>query len=272
MNGNYQPTSAPYNADNLKPHDAQLVWMREFGTETTENTGEAFSGNPLVATVNKIDARTGYLEVKQNSEDADDTSVNGTTFLLPKWSDYPPTPIFGTGPDDPRVICLYAHLLLAEGDNFDGPASAQLILAPEDFVGNVGAIGCAGIGPVMDNQPQEDSVAITGWNAGAGQIPTNAVQVPLWGSNIYLRLLIAGDDFKESELTAHISRDGLSWTALADLQVPGNGNPMRRVGMGMIGGQGFGWLDWVRVYSFPLTGVNAGLTIPPFPLTGDRRY
>lgn len=271
MNGNYQPTSAPYNADNLKPHDTQLVWSREFGTETTEDTGQPFNGLPGESTVDTINARTGFLQCDQLSTEADEDSVNGTTFLTPPLSSFPPSPVFGDGPDAPRAIVLFAHLLFKEAPE-GGPSAAMLMLAGESFVGNVSGTQAFGVGIVADAIPEESSAIISAWGDGAGQEPESET-APHWGSNLYFRCFIVGNDDKESDTVIWASRDGLTWTMINDgSQIMASGEPFRRVGIGITGGQGIGYLDWVRIYSYPVTGVQGQMFLPEFPLTGDRRY
>jgi hypothetical protein len=246
------------------------VWAREFGTETTENTGNSFSGELGAATINRVDARTGFLEISQLNGDADEDSINGTTFLFPEWSSFPPSPIFGDQPDDPRAICLYAHVLLKENLPFDGPTQGMLMLAGESFTGDVGNQQCTGIGIAGDNSPEEHSATVLEWQNGAGSEPQGET-APHWGSNLYFRVVMLGDDTKETDYISWISRDGLSWSGFAGGSVLADGEACRRVGLG-ISSPGIAYLDWMRIYAYPLAGESGGFLTPDFPLTGDRRY
>lgn len=277
MNGqNYQDTSSPYSADLLAPHDVGIQKILEFGTETTLDSGDAFTGSLGFSTVNSVNARVGMLEVQQlNSGVTKENGVAGSTFLLPEWSSYPPSPFFGSAPDDPRVICIYAHLLKREANVQDPEEdTALLMLAGEDFVGDVSIIQSTGIGLIGDapEDGAEGGLTIKQWSNGTGVEATSEDTNVLWGSNLYIRLIAIGDDTKETDVGIDVSRDGLTWTHIVDTQVLANGEAMRRIGLGYTGGTGVAWLDWVRVYAYPVAGDVDGLLQPLAPLTGARRY
>ena len=60
---------------------------------------------------------------------------------------------------------------------------------------------------------------------------------------------------------------------MGQLQIAADGEACRRVGLGILGVPGMAWLDWVRVYSYPVESIIGGGLFQPFPpLTGDRRY
>ncbi len=271
---NYQPTSAPYTADNLKPHDKDLAWVKEFGTNTTQNIGETFitsdAGGPPEISVN---ARLGMLQNIQGNADPD--TMAGSTFLIPPWSSYPPT-IF-----EPQVaaICLFAHFLLADSNMDDPEAStAALVFGAEDFVGNVDAKRCSvvGIGTGEGlNFGQPAAALLAQFGLGAGFDPTDDERVSHWGTSLYVRAMILGDvaEAKQSEGIVWVSRDGMSWTLLDFFDVVADG-PFRRIGLATLGGASTGYLDWVRIYNYPLEGIKSeeSVLVPPLPITGDRRF
>jgi len=268
---NYQATSAPYSADNLKPHDKDLAWTMEFGTETTEATGDAFnttdSGGPAKVTVN---ARMGMLQCVQDSDDPD--TMSGSSFLLPPWSTWGDSPALGP---DVKSIVLMAHVLLSE-TNIDDPSGTNgfLLLAAEDFVGNVDSEDCTTVG-ILGGFEEEASFHVANYGSGAGQPPTDEGDVEAWGTNLYFRLMILGDvdEEKQSEAFVWVSRDGLSWTFIDQTQISGNGG-LRRVGLGVTGAPGVALLDWVRIYNYPLAGFDedGGVLEPPMPITGGRLF
>lgn len=275
-NGHYQPTSAPYNADNLKPHDTDLVWTQEFGTETTENVGQSFvTSDAGGSSQNIVDARTGMLQVRSVAPDPD--SMTGTTFLIPPWSTYAESPIIGP---QGKAIMLFAHFLLPES-NVDDPAgtAALLVLAAEDFVGFVDGKNCSAVAIKGSENPdigEEADILIQSYGNGADDSPTDEEDRQHWGTNLYIRMLIVTDttdEEKESDAFVWSSRDGLSWTLLGNVQITADGQ-FRRIGLGISGAAGMAALDWVRIYSYPLSGFqeDGGVFTPVFPVTGDRRY
>lgn len=264
---NYQPTSAPYSADNLPVHETDLAWVREFGTETTEATGQAFSTSGA-STVNTVNGRMGMLECLQ---DADSETMSGTTFLIPPWSTYADSPILGP---DSKAICLIAHFFLPEANLIDPESpTALLILAAEDFVGNVDSNDVSAVA-IRGRSGREADAIFQNYGNGAGSDPTNDDEVEQWGTDLYVRLVITGDvaEEKESEALLWLARDGLSWTPTSSGQITADGT-FRRIGLGVTGGPGKAWLDWVRIYNYPLAAISEqGVLSPPLPLTGGRRF
>lgn len=270
---NYQPTSAPYNADNLKPHDKDLVWLKEFGTNTTQNTGEGFntgdSGGPPKMSIN---ARLGMLQEIQDGADAE--TMAGSTFLIPPWSSYPPT-VF-----EPQVaaICLFGHILLADS-NMDDPESSScgLVFGAEDFVGNVDAKNASIVGLTTEATPfgAPASTVLAQFGTGAGAPPTDDQQAPFWGTDLYIRMLLVGDvaEAKQSEGIVWVSQNGLSWTLLDLFDIVADG-PLRRIGLATLGAQTTAYLDWLRIYAYRLEGLTAeeAVLVPTLPVTGDRRF
>ncbi len=275
MNQNYQPTSAPYSADNLDPHDPGLVWSKEFGTNTTADTGQAFntsdsSGAPTMT----VDARLGMLKCEQNGEDPD--SMAGSTFLLPEWESFAESPALG--PDN-RLMLVHAHLLLQEVHPGDPNGThAMLVMGSENFVGNVDDIGptSVSIRHAEGGEATPASVIVDYWGANADNSPTDTFENDLWGTNLYIRMLIGqniSDLGKESEMGLFLSQDGISWTLAQSLQV-GNDGAMRRIGLGVYGAPGTALLDWVRVYDYALESFSqeSGVFRPNYPLIGGRRF
>jgi len=271
---NYQPTSAPYSADNLGPHDEGLALAIEFGTDVTAETGQAFvTSDAGGAGTPSINARLGMLQFTQDSADPD--SMAGTTFLIPPWSTYDESPVLGP---DAKVIVVYAHFLcneMAFGDAED--SHALLVLADEDFVGNVDNEDCTAIairGSGEDEGVEADAL-IQVYGNGAGQQPSDEEEKTRWGTNLYVRLIIVGDtaEEKESEAGLWLSRDGLTWTPAGEFQIQASGS-FRRIGIGYVGTNGTCWLDWLRIYNYRLTGAGQEEQIfqPPLPLTGGRRF
>jgi hypothetical protein len=274
---NYQPTSAPYTADLLKPHDKNLVWLKEFGTNTTHNVGENFqtadAGGPVKLSVN---ARLGMLQSIQDGGEG--TTMAGTSYLIPPWSSYPPSPL------DPAVaaVCLFGHFLLADS-NIDDPEETRglLVFGAEDFVGNVDAKTCTTIeiasapGGAVSSQGEEATLVVSQFGAGAGQDPTSTITFPHWGTNLYVRMMILGDvaEAKQAESVVWISRDGISWTVIEFVSIEADG-PLRRIGVGTRGGPATAYLDWLRIYSYAIEGStgDGAVLVPTLPLTGDRRY
>lgn len=268
---NYQPTSAPYSADNLPAHDEDIAWIKEFGTETTEATGQAFTASPATPTINTVNARMGMLECRQGADGAE--FMSGTTFLIPPWSTYAE----GSVPEL-RTICLMAHFLLAEQNLFDpDDVRALLILAAEDFVGDVSGQDVTAIAirtPGGLEAGVEASAVLQSYANGAGALPTTEVEYTRWGTSLYVRLLIIGDvaEEKESEMTLWTSRNGSSWSMQSQPQVTAEG-AFRRIGLGVSGAAGTAWLDWVRIYNYRLQSVSAeGALTPQLPLTGGRLF
>lgn len=265
---NYQPTSNPYTADLLKPHDDKLKMALEFGTQNTSDTGDAFVTDPgATPTINSINARMGMLEVQANE---DIIEPRGTTFLLPEWSEFTENPAVGGA----RVMCIYAHLLLRDSAVGE-EAVALLVLAGEDLIGNAPAVPLSAIAIATaqsmgsDVEGQEANAVALEWvnGGGGGQDVLNSIHQ--WGTSLYIRLFCLGDTDKETECEVFLSRDGLTWTPAFALEID---ESLRRIGLGMLG-SGLAWLDWVRVYDYPVTGFSpGGLFLPLAPLTGNRRF
>lgn len=270
---NYQATSAPYSADNLKVHDKNLVFTREFGTNITDQAGDAFTTDSVDVTdnANSINSRMAMLETVSVDPSAPN-SPRGTTFEVPPADVYSTSPLAG----DPniRFYTMYAHLLAAESTLGEPDAStAYLILADDGFVGNVPnapfnaiAIRPEGGGPNFGEEAENLIMEFA--NGGDGLNPTQTEIHSHWGTNVYIRLVIIQDVTKQSNDTeVWLSRDGMTWTHLESLTGDFNIN---RVGIAT-SGQGRVWLDWLRTYDYVIDFVGPSL-IPAPPLTGGRRF
>lgn len=275
MNRNYQPTSAPYTANNLNPHDKDLAWVKEFGTNTTSDVGDIFTTTDTATAEMSIDARLGMLMCDQRGADPD--TMSGSTFLIPPWESYAESPAFGP---DQKFIFLFAHLLLQETNGVDpSDTNAHLVLAGEDFVGNVDSkfASAVTIEPNQDTVGEEAAAAWETWGSGMDSDPTGSDPRDKWGTDLYIRMLIGQDmtDLgKESDMGLFYSRDGLSWTNPEISSQIVADSPLRRVGLGVSSAAGTALLDWVRIYNYPLSGTNqeSGTILPPFPVIGGRRF
>lgn len=269
---NYQATSAPYSADNLKVHDAGLVFAKEFGTQTTADAGDAFTtdAGDTAESDNSINARMGMLEV--SSVDDSISAPRGTTFEIPPLSAYPTSPLF----QDPtiRAYTLTAHLLLAEmneGGVTDN-TEALVVLAGDGFVGSVPNAPFIGVGMNPEGgaeQGNEHNAISVEFENGGDNGATFIGQSLEWGSNLYIRLLISGSTEKDAaDVSVSIGRDGMTWTQQESLQA---NFAITRCGIS-IQDVGRVWLDWVRTYSYIVTAVDNDALVPYPPLTGGRRF
>jgi len=269
---NFQATSAPYSADNLRVHDKDLVFAKEFGTQTTSDAGDAFTTDSvnLDNNTNSINARMGMLE-SLNADNNAPESPRGTTFEVPGPDAYPTSPIAF----DPnlRIYTMFAHLLLPQ-TTFSDPDSSvgYLILAGDGFVGNVPNAPFMAVGIRPEGSPNEgeeaEALVLEYNNGGDGNNPTSQEESEHWGTNLYIRLGLIQDVTKQSvDAEIDLSRDGITWTRqdgrFGDFQVT-------RVGIATSGTTAV-WLDWVRTYSHVITSVGQAL-VPPQPLTGGRRF
>lgn len=271
---NLQPTSSPYSADLLRPHDRELAWVKEFGTNTTEDVGDAFetnfasTGDPLAL----VEARFGTLAISTMSI-ASDTVPKGRSFLIPPWSTYKDAPVLGV--PGLKMIVIYAHMyLFQEADDSAGTNnSAGFILSTEDLIGTAPTepfmqFNIKPVAPIVLGVRPEHNLQMEEWNiGGAGMNPNPFVVNPAWGSNLYFQVITIGDGVKFASCICSISRDGITWTNVGTFGFPG---VLRRVGLSITGREIAG-LDWVRIYNYPaITADN--IFEPPPPATGSRLF
>ena len=276
-----QATSAGYSADNLKPHDFKLAWTQEFGTETDPaNIGDAFQSGPFAVADAPalVNSRFAELNISTTDPALAQTAPQGRTFLIPSWDTYESPNVAVFGPFL-KVIVLYAHFRLNLETLETGLAANQipnayLVLGQESLVGHVplepfSAVQLTAEYPAPGVRP-EDSASIIEFGNGGGVAPTQRETSPAWGNDLYARVLCvadATDPQKESDLQIAVSRNGVAWTELGELELDGQ---LRRVGLAASGNCIVG-LDWARIYNYPAQDVSTIIEPPP-PATGGKLF
>ena len=275
-----QQPAAPYTADNLIVRDTQLIWAREFGTNTTQNIGQPIqtpSGSePAVPAA--VNARTGMLEV--NSLQADDPLFppRGRTFLMPDWTQGPLSPVLG---EEVAVAVLFAHTLYLQQpidlnvSGMDVIDRVSLLLGDEAFVDDNDTDDFQAFSITPDRGPPGNQMPSRAsqddWDGG-GQtgVPDSITPVDHMGQNLYWRFIMASDGVKGTDFFSAVSRDGMTWQPVVlGSQI---GGTVRRVGLG-VSGFCLGALDWARLYSYVIEDCPAsGFAIPLPPVTGGRRF
>ena len=278
MPQNEQAASTPYSADNLAPHDKDLRYILEFGTEVTEEVGESFTTNQVLTPdiPASIDARRGVLQLESFSEEVegDLLAPRGNTFLMPDWDTFPASPAAG------GVIfsVMYAKICLKQtpldfSAGYGGVPSFGLVLAPENYVGQVAVdaeaqfFGQFPAGSVTD-------ILQTGLIVGDTVSPISS-NILASSASIYFCILHSTDGVAKSDVVPMWSHDGACWYSMLDF-VSGLGVDYvtRRVGL-YVQGALCASLDWFRSYQYvieEITTNGANPFQPPFPDTGGRLY
>ena len=269
-----QATHAGYSADNLKPHDAGIRWVKEFGTNVTLDVGDAFQTGaaPSTQPFAAINSRFGSLNISSMADNPAELPVKGQTFVLPPWADFASIPPVESSV---RTAILYAHFRMNyEPENASELPTfrASLILAPLGFVGQVPNVGYASISiqgnVATDPARPESDVVVEIYGNGGNAPPDTSDLNPAWGNDIYVQCLMATDlDEKETEIAVSISRNGIAWTRVGFIEVEGG---LRRVGLGT-SGHVIAGLDWVRIYDYAPVTVD-GMLEPPPPATGGKMF
>lgn len=273
--GNSQKTSNPYSADSLQPRDTELVWAREFQTEVTGETGEAF-GDLIPTDVIAVEPRIGFAGVS-SIDGPDNLTVRGTTFLTPEWSTYKTSPLGGGA--ELKFIAVYAKLRMYF--EVQGPPSepvAYLVFGQEGLVGQANAepFGAVAMpatpqgGARMDNDVQVEDFTL-GYALPSTQ--TSGVFNQL-GNTVYVRAIfgaIADDPGKGTDGTFEFSHDGVTWYKTnGQFQLPGH---LRRMGIA-VQGQCIAGVEFMRIYTYVPVAVTSTstATLPGAPLTGSRLF
>jgi len=272
-----QATSAPYSLDVLDSHDDGLVFAKEFGTNVTGNLGDAFqtTGGISIPANAAIDARLGMLEVQSFVPDIQTfAEPRGRTFVTPDWATYPTSPLVE---DEGSLIVIFAHVIYRFDQNVGTLANnfVDLVLGPLALVGNAPTIPFATCsiqsgGDMGANNRQESNVVTAEWlNGPAG--PSVEMIGDNWGGDVYWRLIAVGGVGKETEVfSVSVSRSGLNWVDLGQLEVGGS-DEMRRIGLA-VRGLAWGALDWVRIYTYVAVDQDNTIFIPAPPKTGGRLF
>lgn len=263
----------PYFVDTPTAHDQDLIFNREFGSNINPPIGDAFVTTTAVevdagASVN---ARTGMLELTTLEDQGEFPEPRGRSFLLPAWSTLPESPFLGAGT---RAMVIYSHVLYRqEPFLFEDPPFVDLILGDDALIGH--APSTPFITASIESQFNQMGPNVTPaalnmsqWDTGPSG-PEVADTGDFWGKDIYFRVLIINDELKGSDLQIEVSETGLAWTVLAFGSI-GDEIELRRVGLS-VRGRCMGALDWIRAYSYVITG-SEGFFIPLLPETGSRLF
>ena len=273
---NEQQTSGPYSADVLNVHDKDLVWVREFGTEVTGDTGQAFTTNfggagPDITS--EINARLGMLSVSTRGAGVNAFEApRGTTFELPDWDSFPDSPAIAVGF---KAVVLYAHLLnKTRGDGSSNSASSfvDLVLGSENLEGDnlVAPLVCCGIDGNIPINGEPSAVQVDVFNNGGNAGPTESDDVETWGNDVYWRIFMSSQapTFKTTNLEIAVSQKGLAWQQVASVSMD---DLVVRVGAG-VRCAADGLLDWARLYTWVITDASGQFIEPPMPETGGRLF
>ncbi len=272
---NEQQKAGPYSPDVLNVHDKDLLWVREFGTEVTTETGDKFTTNAGASNVEAlIDARLGMLNV--NSDGSGVEAPRGSTFLFAtpeQWQAFPESPELGPGT---IAVVMYAHTLYKDradgGAVGSGQSFADLILGSEDLIGeavNSPLIACGISGSdTLGGEPVP--INVDTYNLGGDNGPTESDTANDWGSNVYWRILMVTQQpaFKTTSVVVDVSTGGLAWQNVATTSLD---NLVTRVGLG-VRCVANGMLDWARLYSWVIEEAQGDYILPRPPETGGRMF
>lgn len=264
-----QQTSVPYSADVLQPHDTDLFFAVELGTNVTQNAGEPFNTQAVVTENARtaVDGRLGMLRcwIDPDQGDTPSDSPRGSTYLIPDWSNLPPSPALAV-----PTIAIFAHLINLDASFAGSGSESGVVFGGLGLVGDVPAEIFTTTGLSRQLSPLDPWNMIAAyWGSGGGGGAPDFDNVSIsFGQNLYVRALCfydpKGDETEIASIA--ISRDGLGWWECGSGEVPGL---LRRVGVYQRQ-DGFGALDWIRVYNWPLASIAGPLL--PQPQTGGRLF
>lgn len=288
---NYQATHAPYAADVLRPHDQQLIFQREFGTEVNPDPGDTFNtenGGPALKW--RRDPRSGSLEVFADSNVPDFAQAKGQSFLIPDWTQGPDyLPDVGAAEGQKAVAVIGRFRCPSPptpiSDYLGGIPGVGLVLGQENLVGDVEDTNFT----LVELRPDQEwnvnpPVAPPPWDAPGGfwvaspsyvrtaEFEANPVQpnppieqsaaarsAPIFGGmDVYLKAFCLWSEKQGStSVFAACSQNGLAWSPCGFGEV--EGNVMRRIGISVRAANMWGAVDWLRVYQLTFPGTEAEL-------------
>ena len=276
---NEQQTSSPYNPDTLNVHDKDLVWVRDFGTETTNETGEKFQTSIGAEDINKqINARLGMLSVSTRKfgggiDPGALEAPRGTTFVLPDWDTFPESPNITPGF---KAVVLYAHTLYKQrGDGAvlsSDSSFVDLVLGEQSLVGGnlLAKLVCCGIDGNLPLGGEPCAIQVDTFNAGGNAGPTDSADSLDWGNDVYWRIFMSSQApaFKTTNLEIYVSQKGLGWQLVTSTSIDAL---VTRVGAG-VRCIADGLLDWCRLYTWVIDDADGQYIEPPMPETGGRMF